>query len=318
VKALLHRSPAPPEEALSGATPMPASYPVGEPVLGASLAELRARRWTQRPADPVAPLRSRRRADPHRAAVERALGRSLGEPVVFTERSVEEVIRLEELFGEWQRARSTKFAAHALHRAAVHVDPTAVDIWAPRPLRRGRGPRADFLRIMRLLWRARERGRLNGSLAEEEMALACDELAWRSASGAPAPSHGGRRCEGRSRAPQGSAGGPRVGSGGSRRGGGDRGDDGGGGGPDDSGGGASGSGGSRRRRLRRPKLATICALVSTLVTLAGFTVGPLHPDPTPVTVTPKVIVEQVPVPAPSRVSGPHGHETVAARAARLP
>jgi hypothetical protein len=318
VKALLHRSPSPPGEALFGAAPTPASYPLGEPVLGPSLAELRARRWTQRPADPVVPLRSRRRADPHRAAVERALGRSLGEPVVFTDRSVGEVVRLEELFGDWQRARSAKFAAHALHRAAVHVDPTAADIWAPRQLRRGRGSRADFLRIMRLLWRARERGRRNGSLAEEEVALLCDELAWRSASGAPAPSHGARRCEGRSRAPQGSAGGPRVGSGGSRRGGGDRGDDGGGGGSDGSGGGASGSGGPRRRRSRRPNLATICALVSTLVTVAGFTVGPLHPDPTPVTVAPKVIVEQVRTPAPSRGSGPHGRETAPARPARLP
>jgi hypothetical protein len=237
--------------------------------------------------------------DLHREAAERALGRSFGERIALTERDLDEVAKLEGLFGDWQRARSVKLAAYALHRAAVGVDPLAAETWAPRPLRRPGGSRTSFLRGLQLLWRARERGRLHGDLADEAMALLYDGLAWQASSAVPSPAHGARRCEGRSRAPQGSAGGARAGSGGSRRGG-DRGDDSGGGGSDGSGGGSSGSGGSRRRRrINWPAVAGISAVV-TVVLMAATSFGPLRSEPTAVTVTPKVIVKELQVPAPPR------------------
>jgi hypothetical protein len=229
----------------------------------------------------------------YRAAVERALARSFGERIALTERNLDEVAKLEGLYGDWQQARSVKFAAYTLHRAAVGVDPLAADIWAPRLLRRRGGSRADFLRTLQLLWRARERGRLRGNLADEATTLLCEDLAWQSASAAPAPAHGARRCEGRSRAPQGSAGGARAGSGGSRRGG-DSNDDSGGGGSDGSGGGSSGSGGSRRR-FSWGALGGICGVVSTLLAAANFVFGPLHAAPPPAP-APKVIVKEMQVP----------------------
>lgn len=228
----------------------------------------------------------------HRAAVERALGRSFGERISLTERKLDDVAKLEGLYGDWQRARSVKFAAHTLHRAAVDVDPLVADIWAPRPLRHRGSSRDDFLRTLQLLWRARERGRLHGDLADEAVALVCEGLAWQSASAPASPLHGARRCEGRSRAPQGSAGGARAGSGGSRRGG-DRGDDSGGdGGSDGSGGGSSGSGVSRRRRFSWRALSGICGVISTLLAAATFVFGPLYASPPPVPVTPKVVVKE--------------------------
>lgn len=253
---------------------------------------------------------------PHRAAAERVLRRSLGEPIELTEQEIEEVARLEKLYGEWQRAGGVKSAASALHRAAVGVDPLAADIWAPRALRRRRSLRVDFLRTLQLLWRARERGQLHDELTDEAMVLLCRDLARQSAVAAAAPTRGARRCEGRNRAPQGSAGGPRVGSGGSRRGG-DRGDDSGGGGSDGPGGGPSGPGHSRRQ-FDWPALGGLCGVVSTLLAAASFVFGPLHSAP----VTQKVIIREVHVLAPppsaakagsSRRSGPVSRSSPPAR-----
>jgi hypothetical protein len=241
----------------------------------------------------------------YRASVERAIVRSFGERIALSERNLDEVAKLEGLYGDWQRAPSVKFAAYTLHQAAISVDPLAADIWAPRPLRRRRSSRADFLRTLQLLWRARERGRIHGDLADEAMALLCENLAWQSTGAASTPSHGARRCEGRSRAPQGSAGGSRVGSGGSRRGG-DRGDDSGGGGSDGSSEGSAGSGDSRRRWLSWPTVAGICGVVSTLLAVVNFAFGPLYDASPPAPVTPKVIIKEVQSSAGS--AGPEHHK----------
>ncbi len=238
--------------------------------------------------------------EPLRAGVERALGRSFGERIALSERNLDEVAKLEGLYGDWRRARSVKFAAYTLHRAAVDVDPFAASVWAPRRLRRRGSSRDDFLRTLQLLWRARERGRLHGDLVDEGVALLCEDLVCQSARAVSSPAHGARRCEGRSRAPQGSAGGARAGSGGSRRGG-DRGDDSGGGGSDGSGGGSSGSGDSPRRRFSWPALGGVCGVVSTLLAAATFVFGPLHAAPPPAPVAPQVIVKEVQAPVAATV-----------------
>jgi hypothetical protein len=231
-----------------------------------------------------------------RAGVERALARRYGERMELTDELVENVARLEGLFGDWQRATSIKFAALTLHRAATGVDPLAAEIWVPRLLGCHHGSRSGFVRTLRLLWRARRRGRFLGELAEEDLALLCEDLAWGSAGAAPTPSHGARRCEGRSRAPQGSAGGARVGSGGSRRGGSDRGDDSGGGGSDGSGGGSSGSGGSRWR-INWTVVCGVCSVLTLLVTAAIYFAPPPSTPPA-VTVAPRMIVKEVQAPPP--------------------
>lgn len=252
----------------------------------------------------------------NRERVERALDRRYGERLDLASTDLEEVAKLEELFGRWHRASTVKYASLILHRAVVDVDPAVTHIWAPHILRTFGSSRAHFSQGLRALHRARDRGRVRGDLVETALALLCDGLEWPSA-GVPTPSHGARRCEGRSRAPQGSSGGARAGSGGSRRGG-DRGDDSGGGGSDGSDGGSSGFEGSRRRRFNWRSVSTVCGVISTLLAVANFAFGPLNAAPPSASVAPKIIIEEVRVPsARARPQAKSGHPCQAAEPGAL-
>jgi hypothetical protein len=225
-----------------------------------------------------------------RAAAERAVRRRLGVPLtpgISTPTGVlpfVEVARLENHFKEWrdaERSRTVKAAALALHRAGK-VDPLAAEHWLPGLVRRRGGLRDRFLRVLRVLWRARERGLMLGRGVEDDLASLGGALQ-AAAAGIPAPSHGARRCEGRSRAPQGSSGGARVG-GGSRRGGGD--DDSGGGDPGDP----DGPSRSWWHRVNWPAVGGITGILSLLATVAGLTFGLPGSQSAPVQ---KVIIREV-------------------------